>query len=111
MDLTDDHDTTAGEEGLNLLARLQSLDNTLPVVVMTAWGTVELAVEAMRRGARDFIQKPWENARLLSILRTQIELAQALRKGQRLEAENRALRDQSRPNLIAESPAMRSILD
>src|SRR5438874_11312363 len=111
MDLNYARDTTSGEEGLNLLARLQSLDNTLPVVVMTAWGSVELAVEAMRRGARDFIQKPWENARLISILRNQIELAQALRKGQRLEAENRALRDQGRPNLIAESAAMRSILD
>src|SRR5207245_1215484 len=71
----------------------------------------DLAVEAMRRGAKDFIQKPWENARLLSILRTQIELSHALRKGLRLEAENRALRDQSRPSLIADSPAMRSILD
>src|SRR5206468_4794231 len=104
-------DTTSGEEGLNLLSRIQGIDPTLPVVVMTAWGSVEVAVEAMRRGARDFIQKPWDNARLLSILRTQIELAQALRKGQRLEAENRALRDQSQPILIAESPAMKSILD
>src|SRR5438046_8663615 len=111
MDLNYARDTTSGAEGLDLLARIQALDPALPVVVMTAWGTVDLAVEAMRRGAKDFIQKPWENARLLSILRTQIELAQALRKGQRLEAENRALRDQSQPNLIAESPAMKSILD
>jgi DNA-binding NtrC family response regulator len=87
------------------------MDSSAPVVVMTAWGSVDLAVEAMRRGARDFIQKPWENARLLSIIRTQIELAQALRKGQRLEAENRVLRDQGRPSLIAESPGMRAILD
>src|SRR5215471_6527575 len=64
MDLNYTRDTTSGEEGLNVLARLQDLDSTLPVVVMTAWGSVELAVEAMRRGARDFIQKPWENARL-----------------------------------------------
>ncbi len=111
MDLNYARDTTSGAEGLDLLARIQALDPALPVVVMTAWGTVDLAVEAMRRGAKDFIQKPWENARLLSILRTQIELAQALRKGQRLEAENRALRDQGQPNLIAESPAMKSILD
>jgi len=79
--------------------------------VMTAWGSVELAVEAMRRGARDFIEKPWDNARLLTILRTQIELGQALRAGQRLEAENRLLRDQERPKLIAESPAMRPVLE
>ena len=111
MDLNYARDTTSGAEGLDLLARIQALDPALPVVVMTAWGTVDLAVEAMRRGAKDFIQKPWENARLLSILRTQIELAQALRKGQRLEAENRALRDQSQPILIAESPTMKSILD
>ncbi|PYV23767.1 MAG: sigma-54-dependent Fis family transcriptional regulator, partial [Acidobacteria bacterium] len=89
--------------------RLQSLDNTLPVVVMTAWGSVELAVEAMRRGARDFIQKPWENARLISILRTQIELSQALRRGLRLEAENRLLRAEGRPQLIAESRAMQPV--
>src|SRR5713101_2994254 len=111
IDLNYTRDTTSGQEGLDLLGRIQLMDATLPVVVMTAWGSVELAVEAMRRGAKDFIQKPWENARLLSILRTQVELAQALRKGQRLEAENRALRDQGQPNLIAESPGMQSILD
>jgi DNA-binding NtrC family response regulator len=110
MDLNYARDTTSGEEGLDLLTRIQNIDNTLPVVVMTAWGSVELAVEAMRRGARDFIQKPWDNARLLAILRTQIELSQALRKGQRLEAENWLLRGEGRPQIIAESPAMQSIL-
>src|SRR5207249_6806350 len=109
MDLTYARDTTSGEEGLNLLARLQSLDNTLPVVVMTAWGSVEPAVDAMPPGARDFIQKPWENARLISILRTQIELSQALRRGLRLEAENRLLRAEGRPQLIAESRAMQPV--
>ena len=103
MDLNYARDTTSGEEGLDLLARLQTLDPTLPVVVMTAWGSVELAVEAMRRGARDFIQKPWDNARLTSILKTQIELGRALRKGQRLEDENRALRAERFPQLIAHS--------
>ena len=85
----------------------------MPVVVMTAWGTVELAVEAMRRGARDFIQKPWDNARVLAVVRTQVELARALRRSQRLEAENRVLRDQgtNRPTLIAESAAMRPVLE
>jgi DNA-binding NtrC family response regulator len=111
MDLNYARDTTSGAEGLDLLPRIQALDPLLPVVVMTAWGTVDLAVEAMRRGAKDFVQKPWENERLLSIIRTQIELAQALRRGQRLEAENRVLRDQGRGNLIAESPGMKAILD
>ncbi|MGA2476298.1 MAG: response regulator, partial [Terriglobia bacterium] len=79
MDLNFARDTTSGEEGLDLLRRLQTMDSTLPVVVMTAWGSVNLAVEAMRRGARDFVQKPWDNARLLAILRTQIDLSRALR--------------------------------
>jgi DNA-binding NtrC family response regulator len=110
MDLNYARDTTSGEEGLDLLTRIQTLDGTLPVVVMTAWGSVELAVEAMRRGARDFIQKPWDNARLLAIIRTQVELSQALRRGRRLEAENRVLRDQNRERVIAESPAMQQVL-
>jgi DNA-binding NtrC family response regulator len=111
MDLNYTRDTTSGQEGLDLLNRIQTLDSTLPVIVMTAWGSVELAVEAMRRGARDFIQKPWDNARLSAILKTQIELGRALRKGQRLEAENRALRAERFPQLIAHSAAMRPVLD
>jgi DNA-binding NtrC family response regulator len=79
--------------------------------VMTAWGSLELAVEAMRRGAKDFVQKPWENARLLAILKTQIELSQALKRSQRLEAENRLLRAEGRPAMIAESVAMRPVMD
>jgi DNA-binding NtrC family response regulator len=110
IDLNYTRDTTSGEEGLNLLLRIQGLDPTLPVVVMTAWGSVELAVEAMRRGARDFVQKPWDNARLLAIVRTQIELSQALRKGQRLEAENSLLRGEGMPQIVAESPAMQQVL-
>ena len=110
IDLNYARDTTSGEEGLNLLSRTQGLDPTLPVVVMTAWGSVEVAVEAMRRGARDFIQKPWDNARLLAIIRTQIELSQALRKGQRLEAENSLLRGEGLPKIVAESPAMQNVL-
>jgi DNA-binding NtrC family response regulator len=77
---------------------------------MTAWGSVELAVEAMRRGARDFIQKPWDNPRLLAIVKTQIALSEALRKGQRLEAENRLLRAEGKPLMIAEAPAMQPVL-
>ncbi|HKF39769.1 MAG TPA: sigma-54 dependent transcriptional regulator [Candidatus Acidoferrum sp.] len=110
MDLNYTRDTTSGQEGLDLLARIQSLDSSLPVIVMTAWSSIELAVEAMRLGARDFLQKPWENARLLSILRTQIDLRQALRRANRLEAENRLLSAEG-PTLIAESAAMRPVLD
>jgi len=100
IDLNYARDTTSGNEGLDLLTGIQGLDPTLPVVVMTAWGSVDLAVEAMRRGARDFIQKPWENARLLAVLRTQVDLASALRRGQDLEAENVALRDTA----VADTP-------
>ena len=116
IDLNYARDTTSGAEGLDLLSKIQAIDPSLPVVVMTAWGSVNLAVEAMRRGARDFIQKPWDNARLLAILRTQVELANALRRGTRLEAENIALRDSvseagsETPKIIAESPAMKSVL-
>src|SRR3989442_15875721 len=110
MDLNYARDTTSGEEGLDLLARIQALDGRLPVVVMTAWGSVPLAVEAMRRGARDFVQKPWENARLLSILRTQTELCKSLRKEQRLEAENQLLRAEGRPTLIAQAASMQPVL-
>jgi DNA-binding NtrC family response regulator len=111
MDLNYTRDTTSGAEGLDLLAKIQALDSTLPVIVMTAWGSVELAVEAMRRGARDFIQKPWDNPRLLSIIRTQLELVQALRQGQRLEAENLLLREEGRPSIIARSRAMTPVLE
>src|SRR5262249_8966072 len=110
MDLNYARDTTSGQEGLDLLSQLRAHDQTLPVVVMTAWGSVEVAVEAMRRGARDFVQKPWENARLLTILRTQVELARALRR-QRLEAENRSLKPDARPLLIAEAVSMRPVLE
>lgn len=110
MDLNYTRDTTSGLEGLDLLSRIQMLDSGLPIVVMTAWGSVELAVEAMRRGARDFIQKPWDNSRLLTILRTQVELGRALRHGRRLEAENRLLRREAGPKLIAASPAMEPVL-
>src|SRR5438552_10264302 len=92
IDLNYARDTTSGAEGLDLLSRMQQIDATLPVVVMTAWASVEKAVEAMRRGAKDFIEKPWDNHRLLAVLKTQVELARALRRGARLESENRALR-------------------
>lgn len=111
IDLNYARDTTSGQEGLDLLSEMVSLDSSLPVIVMTAWGNVEVAVEAMRRGARDFVAKPWENERLLSILRTQVELRRALQCAERLAAENRLLHAQGRPEFIASAPSMQTVLD
>jgi DNA-binding NtrC family response regulator len=111
IDLNYSRDTTSGDEGLELLRQILATDSQLPVVVMTAWGNIDLAVEAIRQGARDFVQKPWENARLLTILRTQIELSQAMRRSQLLEAENLLLRASNRPEFIATAPSMRPLLD
>jgi len=103
-------DTTSGQEGLDVVTKIHAIDATLPIIVMTAWGSIELAVEAMRRGARDFAQKPWENARLLNIVRTQVELGRSLRKERRLEAENELLRAEGRPTFIAQAPTMQPVL-
>jgi DNA-binding NtrC family response regulator len=111
IDLNYTRDTTSGAEGLGLLARMRLLDETLPVVVMTAWGSVEGAVEAMRRGARDYVEKPWDNTRLVALLHTQVELARALRQTRRLEGEHRLLQPDGLPTLIADAPAMRPVLD
>src|SRR5688500_6792859 len=111
MDLNYARDTTSGREGLDLLARIQATDPQLPVVVMTAWGSIDSAVEAMRLGARDYIEKPWDNARLLTTVKTQVELGQALRTGQRLETENQRLRRPGVPTLIAESKSMQPVLN
>ncbi len=111
IDLNYTRDTTSGQEGLDLVSRVKEIDAQLPVVVMTAWGNIDLAVEAMRRGAGDFIQKPWENARLLSILRTQMELHRSQKRTQWLEAENRILRAAGAPDFIASAPAMRVVLE
>jgi len=107
MDLNYTRDTTSGREGFDLLTRIQLLDASLPVVVMTAFGSVEGAVEAMRRGARDYLEKPWDNTRLVALLSTQVELGRALRQSQRLESENQTLRRGGLPDLVAVSPAMR----
>jgi DNA-binding NtrC family response regulator len=110
MDLNYTRDTTSGQEGLSAIPKIQEIDNTLPIVVMTAWATIELAVDAMKHGARDFVTKPWDNQRLLTIVRTQIELAAALRRERKLEAENEMLRG-TMPDLIAQSPAMRPTIE
>jgi DNA-binding NtrC family response regulator len=110
MDLNYARDTTSGQEGLDLLHKTQALDWTLPTVVMTAWASTASAVEAMRRGAYDYVEKPWDNARLLAILRNAIDMGRALRKSQRLESENQTLRRNGMPQLIAESAKMRPVL-
>jgi len=110
IDLNYTRDTTSGQEGLDLISRVKEIDSQLPVVVMTAWGNIELAVEAIRRGAGDFIQKPWENARLLSVLKTQMELHRSRKRAQWLEAENRILRAPGAPAFIALAPSMRPVL-
>jgi DNA-binding NtrC family response regulator len=111
IDLNYARDTTSGREGMDLLSRIRAFDPTLPVIVMTAWGSVDKAVEAMRLGARDFIEKPWDNTRLLTTLRTQIELGRALRLSERLAQENQLLKRSGLPDLVAESAAMRPVLE
>ena len=100
IDLNYTRDTTSGQEGLDLLSEIVNVDGNLPIIVMTAWGNVELAVEAMRRGARDFIQKPWENERLLAIVRTQTELHRALQRAERLAGKTASFRRRDVPNSL-----------
>jgi len=110
MDLNYARDTTSGKEGLDVLGRVRALDTTLPIIVMTAYGSVQGAVEAMRRGAADYIEKPWDDERLVAILRTQIELSRARRANERLATENKRLA----PNvsaLVAGSRAMQPVLE
>jgi DNA-binding NtrC family response regulator len=111
IDLNYTRDTTSGQEGMELVVRVKEIDPQLPVIVMTAWGNIDLAVDAMRRGASDFIQKPWENARLLSVLRTQMELHRSQKRTQWLEAENRILRAPGAPDFIASAPSMGLVLE
>ncbi len=110
MDLNYTRDTTSGEEGLDAVATIRSFDAQTPVIVMTAWGSIELVVKAMRRGAQDFIEKPWDNTRLLTVLRTQIALGRALRRARALEDGQRTSLGEDSP-LIAESPTMQPVLE
>jgi DNA-binding NtrC family response regulator len=111
MDMNYVRGSTSGQEGLDLLSMIQQMDATLPVIVMTGWGSVELAVEAMRRGARDFVAKPWKNERLLAVVRNQVELGRTLRKERRLEQENVLLKAEASQDMIAQSRAMQPILE
>jgi DNA-binding NtrC family response regulator len=110
IDLNYSRDTTSGREGLDLLAELRALDATLPVVVMTAWSSVEGAVSAVRAGARDYVEKPWENDRLLAVLRTQIELSRVSRRAARLEDHLRRHERLDAPHFVARSRAMQPLL-
>ncbi|HKV94700.1 MAG TPA: sigma-54 dependent transcriptional regulator [Candidatus Angelobacter sp.] len=111
LDLNYARDTTSGKEGIELLESIREVDNQVPIIVMTAWGTIDLAVEAVRRGARDFVQKPWNDDHLIATVRTTAELYRALRQGQRLEAENRLFRSYGAPSFVATAPAMRPIVE
>jgi DNA-binding NtrC family response regulator len=111
IDLNYTRDTTSGQEGLDLLARIQEFDARLPVIVMTAWGNIDLAVESIKRGARDFVQKPWENERLLSLIRVHAELSHALRRARQLELENRLLLAEGMPEFVAGAASMQPVLE
>ena len=110
LDLNYARDTTSGTEGMGLLERLRELDPALPVVVMTAWGSIEGAIEALRRGARDYLQKPWDNARLVATLKAQLELRRALRTANRLDAEAARTRQAELPVIVARSRAMQQVM-
>lgn len=109
IDLNYTRDTTSGQEGLDLLDRLHTIDPTLPVLVMTGWSSVAGAVEAMRRGARDYIEKPWDDDKLVAAVQTQLELRRALRRTRRLQEENARLHRRDLPAFIAEAPSMQAV--
>src|SRR5687767_7507716 len=109
LDLNYTRDTTSGQEGLDLLERIKAVDPTLPVLVMTAWSSVAGAVEAMRRGARDYIEKPWDDERLLVTVRTQIDLRRALRRTHRLQEAHSHLQRGTMPAFIGDSPSIRDV--
>jgi len=112
LDLNFNLDTTSGEEGLVLIEQLHQIDNSVPIIVMTGWATVELAVNAMQKGAADFIQKPWENERVLAIVETQIRFAQQCHQTKKLDQENQLLKAESGrfDTLVAESEDMKTVL-
>jgi len=111
IDLNYARDTTSGQEGLDLLQGIHELDPDLPVVVMTAWATIDLAVECMRKGAADFMQKPWENARVKAVVSNQTDLYRAKRRCCLLAEENRALKEQKSRDFLAQSDVMRPVIE
>lgn len=111
IDLNYSEDTTSGREGLRLLAQLREINADLPIIVMTAWASVSVAVRAMQDGAGDFVEKPWDNQRLLSIIRNQIALGESRRNEKRLSAENALLRYRGKREFIADSPVMIPVMN
>lgn len=112
FDMNYSRDTTSGAEGLELLERMREIDESVPMVALTAWGSIELAVEALKKGASDFLEKPWDNNRLLSIVRTQLERADALDRAERLTRVSKLDRAERVPaGIVAESPGMRRVLE
>jgi DNA-binding NtrC family response regulator len=112
VDMNYARNTTGGAEGLDLISRIHGIDPDLPVVVMTAWGTIELAIQAMKRGAADFVQKPWENARVVQQVKTHAIACRALRKNRLLEEENQLLRGENAPDgFVCQSEAMRKVME
>ncbi|HMF97583.1 MAG TPA: sigma-54 dependent transcriptional regulator [Vicinamibacterales bacterium] len=109
IDLNYTRDTTSGQEGLDLIDRVRAIDPTLPILVMTAWSSVAGAVEAMRRGARDYIEKPWADERLLATVRLQIDLRRALSRTQRLEEASARQQRADAPVFLGSSPALQRI--
>ena len=114
LDMNFQQDTTSGAEGLQLVESIAQLDLSIPIIVMTGWATVDIAVEAMRAGAKDFIQKPWNNERIISAINTQLALATTHKKAQRLTQQNQLLTSQAHPanraGIIAKSPVMHQLL-
>jgi DNA-binding NtrC family response regulator len=114
MDLNYSLDTTSGEEGLRLIADIRKLDDVLPIVVMTGWATIEVAVSTMQNGANDFIQKPWDIDRLIAIINNQLKLAQSEKDSQKLKQQNQLLEQQVnrefQGELIAQSPIMQQTM-
>lgn len=111
LDLNYSRDTTSGKEGLALVEELKSIDPELPIVVMTAWASVDLAVEIMKKGARDFITKPWENERLVALIQNQCEYARVLRQGKLLKAENEVLRSEQKVDFLSQSESMKPVIE
>lgn len=114
LDMNFQQDTTSGAEGLKLVEAITKLDLSIPIIVMTGWATIDIAVDAMRAGAKDFIQKPWNNERIISAISTQINLANVNKKALRLNQQNKLLTSQKHPQnkagVIAYSPAMQELL-
>ncbi len=109
LDLNYTRDTTSGQEGLDLMERIRSVDPTLPVLVMTAWSSVPGAVEAMRRGARDYVEKPWDDDRLATTVRTHVDLRRALWRSQRVQEANTRVRRSDTPTFLGDAPAIRDV--